>query len=317
MGEISPTEETLMRMISEARNKQPSELDQPWSIGACAQYNIPPDIIPVLIKIQQFRARSEFKILQQELTIREARWFARLHPVVETLTRKQFPYDPEARLRFLSLIVSCYVQRERVSELMNEQYPDTSELDRIYFVNEDLSSNALFEAWWSTRSEQEQISVSRSIHRLRDGSFIFQQPKSAKGRRTVALSPVATQVLSEYREKTATERLLEGNPLKDNDLVFSKMDGSPIRPNTISRAWSDLAKRCGISASRLHNARHSHASIMLKAGIHPRIVQERLGHSTIAITLDTYSHVSPGLQEAAAKRFDDALLLRHNEYVNK
>ncbi len=162
-----------------------------------------------------------------------------------------------------------------------------------------------------------QISVSRSIHRLRDGSYIFRPPKSAKGRRTVALSPVATQVLSEYREKTATERLLEGNLLKDNDLVFSKMDGSPVRPDTISRAWSDLAKRCGISASRLHDARHSHASIMLKAGIHPRIVQERLGHSTIAITLDTYSHVSPGLQEAAAKRFDDALLLRHNEYVNK
>ena len=162
-----------------------------------------------------------------------------------------------------------------------------------------------------------QVSISRSIHRLRDGSFIFRQPKSAKGRRTVALSPVATQVLSEYHEKTATERLLEESPLKDNDLVFSKIDGSPIRPDTISRAWSDLAKRCGISASRLHDARHSHASIMLKAGIHPRIVQERLGHSTIAITLDTYSHVSPGLQEAAAKRFDDALRLRHNEYVNK
>jgi len=136
--------------------------------------------------------------------------------------------------------------------------------------------------------------VPRSIHRLRNGSFIFRQPKSAKGRRTVALSPVATQILSEYREKTVTERLLEGRPLKDVDLVFSKMDGSPVRPNTISRAWSDLAKRCGISASRLHDARHSHASIMLKAGIHPRIVQERPGHSTIAITLDIYSHVSHG-----------------------
>jgi integrase len=162
-----------------------------------------------------------------------------------------------------------------------------------------------------------QISVSRSIHRLRGGSYIFRQPKSAKGRRTVALSPVSTHVLREYREKIAIEKLLEGSPLKDSDLVFSKSDGSPIRPDTISRAWSDLAKRCGISASRLHDARHSHASIMLKMGVHPRIVQERLGHSTIAITLDTYSHVSPGLQEAAAKRFDDVLLLRHNEYVNK
>ena len=162
-----------------------------------------------------------------------------------------------------------------------------------------------------------QISVSRSIHQLRDGSYIFRQPKSAKGRRTVALSPSATQVLREHREKTTTERLLDGSLLRDSDLVFSRSDGSPIRPNTITRAWSGLAKQCGIAASRLHDARHTHASIMLKAGIHPRIVQERLGHSTIAITLDTYSHVSPGLQEAAAKRFDEALQLEHNESARK
>jgi integrase len=123
-------------------------------------------------------------------------------------------------------------------------------------------------------------------------------------------------VLKEYHEKITTERLLEGKSLKETDLVFSTIDGSPLHPNTISRAWSNLAKKCGISAARLHDARHSHASIMLKAGIHPRIVQERLGHSTIAITLDTYSHISPGLQEAAAKRFDDALQLGHNKLVS-
>lgn len=162
-----------------------------------------------------------------------------------------------------------------------------------------------------------QVSVSRSIHQLRDGSYIYRQPKSAKGRRTVALSPAAVEVLREYRELVTSERLLAGSHLADNDLVFSKADGSPIRPDTITRAWSDLAKRCGISATRLHDARHSHASLMLKAGVHPRIVQERLGHSTISVTLDTYSHVSPGLQEAAAKRFDDALQFGHNEKAGR
>jgi len=66
---------------------------------------------------------------------------------------------------------------------------------------------------------------------------------------------------------------------------------------------------------RLHDARHSHASLMLKQGTHPKIVQERLGHSTISITLDTYSHVAPRLQDAAAKRFDDAIQVRHNKVV--
>jgi len=106
-------------------------------------------------------------------------------------------------------------------------------------------------------------------------------------------------------------------PLKDDDLVFSHLDGKPIRPNTITRAWTTLAARAGLKVIRLHDARHTHASLMLKQGIHPKIVQERLGHSSIAITLDTYSHVSPGLQEAAAKRFDESFLARYNEAENE
>ena len=68
-----------------------------------------------------------------------------------------------------------------------------------------------------------------------------------------------------------------------------------------------VAKHAGVKVIRLHDARHSHASLMLKQGVHPKIVQERLGHSTIAITLDTYSHVAPGLQQAAAESFDRLL----------
>ncbi len=84
-------------------------------------------------------------------------------------------------------------------------------------------------------------------------------------------------------------------------------EGKPLRPNTITRVWTILAARCGLKVIRLHDARHSHASLMLKQGIHPKIVQERLGHASIQMTLDTYSHVAGGLQEAAAKRFDEML----------
>jgi integrase len=94
-------------------------------------------------------------------------------------------------------------------------------------------------------------------------------------------------------------------PLADDDLVFSTIEGKPLRPNTITRAWTMLTAKAGVKPIRLHDARHTHASIMLKQGVHPKIVQERLGHSSIEITLDIYSHVMPGLQEAAAKRFDD------------
>lgn len=106
-----------------------------------------------------------------------------------------------------------------------------------------------------------------------------------------------------------------GIPLKEDSLVFSTPDGKPLRPNTVSRAWAMMAARAGVKVIRLHDARHTHASLMLKQGVHPKIVQERLGHTSIQITLDTYSHVTPGLQEAAAKGFEKLVSPRYNNLV--
>jgi integrase len=93
--------------------------------------------------------------------------------------------------------------------------------------------------------------------------------------------------------------------MNDDALLFRRTDGGPMLPDTLSKRWERMMKRLGLPGVRLHDARHTHASLMLKAGIHPKIVQERLGHSTISVTLDTYSHVAPGLQEAAAQHFDE------------
>ncbi|HEX9897301.1 MAG TPA: tyrosine-type recombinase/integrase [Dehalococcoidales bacterium] len=86
-----------------------------------------------------------------------------------------------------------------------------------------------------------------------------------------------------------------------------KCPGNPLLPDTITHSWIKLVRHTGLKNIRFHDARHSHASLMLKLGIHPKVVQERLGHSSIQITLDTYSHVAPGLQETAAKRFDEII----------
>jgi integrase len=150
-----------------------------------------------------------------------------------------------------------------------------------------------------------QISVNRSLHRLRDGSVVFAMPKTAKGRRTIALPPSASLALKEHRDKQEQIRNMSATTLQDSDLVFSHLDGGPLLPDTVSQAWRRLARRDGLNGIRLHDARHTHASLMLKQGVHPKIVQERLGHAGIQVTLDTYSHVVPGLQEAAAARFDE------------
>jgi len=170
--------------------------------------------------------------------------------------------------------------------------------------------------WQDIDSIYSQIYVNRSMHQLRDGSRVFTAPKTDKSRRTIALPPSAFLVLEAYRKAQEVECAMLGTALKDSDLVFSNL-GKPLRPNTVTRAWGMLAAKAGVKVIRLHDARHTHASLMLKQGIHPKIVQERLGHSTISITLDTYSHVAPGLQEAAAKRFDDAVQIKHNNTVNE
>ena len=158
-----------------------------------------------------------------------------------------------------------------------------------------------------------QIYVSRGLHQLKDGTYIFTEPKSAKSRRMIALPPSAILLLKEHYEKQALDRIMMDKPLRESDLVFGTPEGKPLRPNTVTRAWESLASHAGLKVIRLHDARHTHASIMLKQGIHPKIVQERLGHSSIQMTLDTYSHVTPGLQEAAAARFDEVLTARRKE----
>lgn len=155
-----------------------------------------------------------------------------------------------------------------------------------------------------------QISVERGLHRVHGQGYVFTQPKSAKSRRTIAMSPALALALQEHRKHQ--EHLVS---VTEDTLVFCHKDGTPLFPNSVSRAWDLLAKKCGIKPIRFHDARHSHATLLLKQGIHPKIVQERLGHSTISTTLDTYSHVAPGLQEAAAARFDQALAEGYNGRV--
>ncbi len=126
----------------------------------------------------------------------------------------------------------------------------------------------------------------------------------------VSLSPSTALLLQEHKDKQETQRAMLLTSLRDDDLIFADVEGKPLLPDTVTHAWIKLARRTGLKGIRLHDARHTHASLMLKQGVHPKIVQERLGHASIQTTLDTYSHVAPGLQEAAAAGFDKMVLPR-------
>ncbi len=132
---------------------------------------------------------------------------------------------------------------------------------------------------------------------------LLSDPKTAKGRRTVSLDAGTVGALREHRKRQAAERLAMGEGFTDHGLVFCHPTGAPLHPERrLSRTFTDRVRQLGLRRIRLHDLRHTWASLALASGVHPKIVQERLGHASIGITLDTYSHVTEGLHAGAAEQ---------------
>jgi integrase len=126
------------------------------------------------------------------------------------------------------------------------------------------------------------------------------EPKTARGRRSLALDPVTVAALRRHRARQHEHRLLIGAGCQDSGLVFTWPNGSPIHPLRFSRWFEQHARRAGLPKIRLHDLRHSYASAALAAGVPAKVISERLGHATIAVTMDIHSHVLPGLDREAA-----------------
>ncbi len=137
----------------------------------------------------------------------------------------------------------------------------------------------------------------------------FGEPKTARGRRNIALSMTTITALREHRARQLEAKLRAGPAWVDQDLVFPNALGAPAPKYDVSQRFIRIARNAGFTGLRFHDLRHTAATLMLEAGIHPKVVSERLGHSTIAITLDTYSHVLPHMQAEAAETLDAALQL--------
>lgn len=159
----------------------------------------------------------------------------------------------------------------------------------------------LGQRWSDVDLQAGRVSITQTViavnHDVRMGS-----PKTARARRTVVIDPGTVVALREHRQRQLAERLLMGAGFTDHGLVFCRPDGAPLHPERFSRTFTIEAARAGLPAIRLHDLRHTWATLALTAGEHPKIVQERLGHANVSITLDVYSHVSEGLHADAASR---------------
>ena len=159
--------------------------------------------------------------------------------------------------------------------------------------------------WEDVDLDRATISVRRSLEQTRDG-VRFKEPKSQRGRRSIAISQRLVKELRQHRVEQRKERLYLGSAYENQGLVVSKDLGAPWRPDSFSTQFHAVVKRAGIDIN-FHGLRHTHATFLLEEGMNAKVVSERLGHATVSLTLDTYSHVTPGMQDQAALAIEKAL----------
>lgn len=145
------------------------------------------------------------------------------------------------------------------------------------------------------------LSVKRARTQV-DGRPVTKAPKTASSRRTVDLDAHTVAVLRAWRKTQLEERMRAASAWADEEWVFTNEIGEPLRPDTITRQFVNRAKALGLPPTDIKGLRHAHATALLAAGVHPKVVQERLGHSSITVTMDIYSSVLPGMQREAVER---------------
>jgi integrase len=156
--------------------------------------------------------------------------------------------------------------------------------------------------WEDMDLERRAVTVRRTLENV--SGVTFREPKTAKGRRVVPVGPTVVERLRRRRRQQLDECLAAGPSWHDQGLVFTSSDGGILSGFALRRAFYRLLRQAGLPKVRFHDLRHTHASLLLVRGVHPKVMSERLGHATIGITLDTYSHVMPTMQEQAARDLD-------------
>jgi integrase len=161
--------------------------------------------------------------------------------------------------------------------------------------------------WMHVDLDARMISVVRAAVEHSGSVHDKELPKSSSSRRAVEIDEFDVEVLRLHRKRQLEERLAVGAAWPDLDLVFTTPTGRRIHPPTITREFHAVTDRAGLPRIRLHDLRHTHATLVLKSGEITKVVTERLGHSTTAYTQDAYQHVLPGMQRDAARRFRERL----------
>ena len=159
------------------------------------------------------------------------------------------------------------------------------------------------------------ISVSQVLYK-RKGVCIFKEPKTSHSRRQVRMTPKLAIFFRDYHLNRISLLRSVGKELALDDLVFGSVNGKPIDPGSLSHNFHKIVLRAGLENVRFHDCRHTFASLMLSRGANPKVIQEALGHSSVALTLDVYSHIIEGMQSEAMALLDEVMPVGVSSKIN-
>ena len=160
------------------------------------------------------------------------------------------------------------------------------------------------------------ISVNRVLYKRR-GVCEFKEPKTSHSRRLVSMTPKLAAFLREYRQERKSLYRELGKGVNPDDLVFANVEGKPLDPSVLTHNFARIAKRSDLQNVRFHDLRHTFASLMLLRGAKPKVISEALGHSSVAFTMDVYSHIIEGMQSDAMALLDEVLPVGKNGIPQK
>lgn len=210
------------------------------------------------------------------------------------------PREVHREARVLSL--------EEANRLVEAARGDRLEALWLVAVSTGLRMGEVLGLQWSDVDvDRRELRVTKSLQRLPGKGLVLTETKTRRSRRSIVLPFTVTEALRRHRTQQNTDRLQAGEGWLGGEFVFSTGRGTPIDGRDLGRSFKRLLREAHIERMRFHDLRHSCASLLLAQGISPRVVMETLGHSRIAVTMDTYAHVMPALQREAADAMDRAL----------